>query len=148
MTGMPVDDYDDMMLCAVPILSLHLHELPCFRGLFSPYQEDAANSFVPTVTAVSTSPDLRWMVQPTVNTSVSPPSGRAKNRSRGAAHASSSISTTAGANKAKTSSRKGQRSQVCKQNYNQSNKQSINQSISQSINSSIHPCIHVTSSVY
>uniref|UniRef100_A0A3P8WVR5 Protein c-Fos n=1 Tax=Cynoglossus semilaevis TaxID=244447 RepID=A0A3P8WVR5_CYNSE len=60
---------------------------------------DSTNSFVPTVTAVSTSPDLRWMVQPTVNTSVSPPSGRAKSRSRGAAHASSSISTTAGSSK-------------------------------------------------
>uniref|UniRef100_A0A8D0B103 Protein c-Fos n=1 Tax=Sander lucioperca TaxID=283035 RepID=A0A8D0B103_SANLU len=36
----------------------------------------AADSFVPTVTAISTSPDLRWMVQPTVITSVSPSSRR------------------------------------------------------------------------
>uniref|UniRef100_A0A668AQ54 Protein c-Fos n=1 Tax=Myripristis murdjan TaxID=586833 RepID=A0A668AQ54_9TELE len=38
----------------------------------------AADSFVPTVTAISSSPDLRWMVQPTVITSVSPSSSRAK----------------------------------------------------------------------
>uniref|UniRef100_A0A3B5B5T7 Protein c-Fos n=1 Tax=Stegastes partitus TaxID=144197 RepID=A0A3B5B5T7_9TELE len=40
----------------------------------------AAASFVPTVTAISTSPELRWMVQPTVLTSVSPSSGRAKSK--------------------------------------------------------------------
>uniref|UniRef100_A0A3P8RPT8 Protein c-Fos n=1 Tax=Amphiprion percula TaxID=161767 RepID=A0A3P8RPT8_AMPPE len=34
--------------------------------------QNAAESFVPTVTAISTSPELRWMVQPTVLTSVSP----------------------------------------------------------------------------
>ncbi|XP_045916359.1 proto-oncogene c-Fos-like isoform X2 [Micropterus dolomieu] len=61
----------------------------------------AADSFVPTVTAISTSPDLRWMVQPTVLTSVSPASGRAK--TRGATQPSS----PAGANKAKPSNRKG-----------------------------------------
>ncbi|XP_038581997.1 proto-oncogene c-Fos-like [Micropterus salmoides] len=61
----------------------------------------AADSFVPTVTAISTSPDLRWMVQPTVITSVSPASGRAK--TRGATQPSS----PAGANKAKPSNRKG-----------------------------------------
>ncbi|XP_035534405.1 proto-oncogene c-Fos [Morone saxatilis] len=64
----------------------------------------AADSFVPTVTAISTSPDLRWMVQPTVITSVSPsPGGRAKTRSHGASQSSS----PAAANKAKPSNRKG-----------------------------------------
>uniref|UniRef100_A0A8C3AHD4 Protein c-Fos n=1 Tax=Cyclopterus lumpus TaxID=8103 RepID=A0A8C3AHD4_CYCLU len=63
----------------------------------------AADSFVPTVTAISTSPDLRWMVQPTVITSVSPSSGRAKTKSRG----STQLSCPAGANKAKPSNRKG-----------------------------------------
>ncbi|XP_059213024.1 protein c-Fos-like [Centropristis striata] len=64
----------------------------------------AADSFVPTVTAISTSPDLRWMVQPTVITSVSPASGRAKTKTRGGSTQSSS---PPGANKAKPSNRKG-----------------------------------------
>uniref|UniRef100_G3P8F2 Protein c-Fos n=1 Tax=Gasterosteus aculeatus TaxID=69293 RepID=G3P8F2_GASAC len=62
----------------------------------------AADSFVPTVTAISTSPDLRWMVQPTVITSVSPSSGRAKPKTR-----SSTQQLQTGANKAKPSDRKG-----------------------------------------
>uniref|UniRef100_A0A8C3AG27 Protein c-Fos n=1 Tax=Cyclopterus lumpus TaxID=8103 RepID=A0A8C3AG27_CYCLU len=66
-------------------------------------ETSAADSFVPTVTAISTSPDLRWMVQPTVITSVSPSSGRAKTKSRG----STQLSCPAGANKAKPSNRKG-----------------------------------------
>ncbi|XP_062267556.1 protein c-Fos-like [Platichthys flesus] len=70
----------------------------------------ASDSFVPTVTAISTSPDLRWMVQPTVLTSVSPSSGRAKTKTHGANHRPSS-----GANKAKPSSRKGQREQPSKE---------------------------------
>ncbi|XP_016387332.1 proto-oncogene c-Fos isoform X2 [Sinocyclocheilus rhinocerous] len=35
-------------------------------------------SFVPTVTAISSTPDLQWMVQPTIITSVSPCLGRAE----------------------------------------------------------------------
>uniref|UniRef100_A0A3B5B4Q7 Protein c-Fos n=1 Tax=Stegastes partitus TaxID=144197 RepID=A0A3B5B4Q7_9TELE len=46
-------------------------------------------SFVPTVTAISTSPELRWMVQPTVLTSVSPSSGRAKSKTHAATQSSS-----------------------------------------------------------
>ncbi|KAI3364321.1 hypothetical protein L3Q82_011125, partial [Scortum barcoo] len=60
----------------------------------------AADSFVPTVTAISTSPDLRWMVQPAVITSVSPSAGRAKTRAQPS-------SPAGGANKAKPSNRKG-----------------------------------------
>ncbi|XP_071335264.1 protein c-Fos [Trachinotus anak] len=74
-------------------------------------ETSAADSFVPTVTAISTSPDLRWMVQPTVITSVSPSSGRAKTKTHGATQPSS----PAGANKAKPSSRKGQREQPSKE---------------------------------
>uniref|UniRef100_A0A3B4UQK3 Protein c-Fos n=1 Tax=Seriola dumerili TaxID=41447 RepID=A0A3B4UQK3_SERDU len=74
-------------------------------------ETSAADSFVPTVTAISTSPDLRWMVQPTVITSVSPSSGRAKTKTHGATQPSS----PAGANKAKLSSRKGQREQPSKE---------------------------------
>ncbi|XP_023148194.1 protein c-Fos-like [Amphiprion ocellaris] len=70
--------------------------------------KNAAESFVPTVTAISTSPELRWMVQPTVLTSVSPPSGRAKTKPRS--------SSPAGArNKAKACSRKGQKEQPSKE---------------------------------
>uniref|UniRef100_A0A665UPX0 Protein c-Fos n=1 Tax=Echeneis naucrates TaxID=173247 RepID=A0A665UPX0_ECHNA len=47
-------------------------------------------SFVPTVTAISTSLDLRWMVQPTVITSDSPSSGRAKTKTSGATQPSPS----------------------------------------------------------
>ncbi|KAG2457412.1 proto-oncogene c-Fos-like [Polypterus senegalus] len=36
----------------------------------------SSTPFVPTVTAISTSPDLQWMVQPTVVTSVSPSQSR------------------------------------------------------------------------
>uniref|UniRef100_A0A8D0ATB9 Protein c-Fos n=1 Tax=Sander lucioperca TaxID=283035 RepID=A0A8D0ATB9_SANLU len=64
----------------------------------------AADSFVPTVTAISTSPDLRWMVQPTVITSVSPSSRRAKNKTQ----------SSSAANKAKPSNRKGLKEKVCK----------------------------------
>lgn len=67
----------------------------------------AADSFVPTVTAISTSPDLRWMVQPTVITSVSPSSGRAKPKTR-----SSTQQLQTGANKAKPSDRKGLKEKV------------------------------------
>ncbi|XP_070844252.1 protein c-Fos-like [Chaetodon trifascialis] len=66
-------------------------------------ETSAADSFVPTVTAISTSPDLRWMVQPTVITSVSPSSGRAKTKTHGANQSSS----RAAASKAKPSTRKG-----------------------------------------
>ncbi|XP_070705145.1 protein c-Fos-like [Pempheris klunzingeri] len=71
----------------------------------------AADSFVPTVTAISSSPDLRWMVQPTVITSVSPSSGRGKTKTHGATHASSS----AGATKAKPSNRKGLKDKASKE---------------------------------
>lgn len=71
----------------------------------------AADSLVPTVTAITSSPDLRWMVQPTVLTSVSPSSSRAKPKTNGATQSSS----PAGATKAKPSNRKGQKEQVCKE---------------------------------
>ncbi|XP_056150956.1 protein c-Fos-like [Lampris incognitus] len=74
-------------------------------------ETNAPDSFVPTVTAVSTSPDLKWMVQPTVITSVSPSPGRAKAKTRGAVQSSS----TASANKAQPSNRKGQKDQPSKE---------------------------------
>lgn len=45
------------------------------QGL-GPDHEAPVAPFVPTVTAISTSPDLQWMVQPTIITSVSPSASR------------------------------------------------------------------------
>ena len=78
----------------------------CDVGLFFQDTETStADSLVPTVTAISTSPDLRWMVQPTVTTSVSPSSGQARSRTHGA-------SLPAAANKATPTNRKGQKDKV------------------------------------
>uniref|UniRef100_A0A673BZI1 Protein c-Fos n=1 Tax=Sphaeramia orbicularis TaxID=375764 RepID=A0A673BZI1_9TELE len=66
-----------------------------------------ADSSVP----IETSPDLRWMVKPTIITSVSQSSSRAKAKSHGATQSSS----PAGANKAKPSNRKGQKEQPSKE---------------------------------
>nr|XP_020472965.1 proto-oncogene c-Fos-like [Monopterus albus] len=70
-------------------------------------ETSAGESFAPTVTTISASPDLRWMVQPTAITSVCPSSVRTKTKARGAKQSSS----PAGANKSKPSNRKGQREQ-------------------------------------
>ncbi|XP_020512605.1 protein c-Fos [Labrus bergylta] len=69
-----------------------------------------ADSFVPTVTAISTSPDLKWMVQPTVITSVSP-SDRAKTRTQ----SKNQSSLSGGANKAKSSNRRGLKDKATKE---------------------------------
>ncbi|XP_056623992.1 protein c-Fos [Triplophysa dalaica] len=45
---------------------------------------EPAGAFVPTVTAISSTPDLQWMVQPTLITSVSPSPARAKAKTAGA----------------------------------------------------------------
>uniref|UniRef100_A0A8C1KFK8 V-fos FBJ murine osteosarcoma viral oncogene homolog Aa n=1 Tax=Cyprinus carpio TaxID=7962 RepID=A0A8C1KFK8_CYPCA len=44
----------------------------------APMDSSTQGSFVPTVTAISSTPDLQWMVQPTIITSVSPCLGRAE----------------------------------------------------------------------
>ncbi|XP_043118371.1 proto-oncogene c-Fos isoform X1 [Puntigrus tetrazona] len=44
----------------------------------APMDSSAQGSFVPTVTAISSTPDLQWMVQPTIITSASPSLGRAE----------------------------------------------------------------------
>ncbi|RVE56088.1 hypothetical protein OJAV_G00232600 [Oryzias javanicus] len=64
----------------------------------------AGAAFVPTVTAVSTSPELERMVQPTAIASAA-----AKNKAQGAKQ------TSAGSKKAKPYSRKGQREQPSKE---------------------------------
>lgn len=77
------------------------------------FQDIAVDAFVPTATVVSTSQDLRWMVQPTVITSVSPSSARQKTKSHDATQ-------TAASHKAKPSNRKGHKEKVCwtnTQNY-------------------------------
>ncbi|XP_068110611.1 protein c-Fos [Hyperolius riggenbachi] len=40
------------------------------------FSTDSSSSFVPTVTAISTSPDLQWLVQPTLISSVAPSQSR------------------------------------------------------------------------
>ncbi|XP_041661836.1 proto-oncogene c-Fos [Cheilinus undulatus] len=72
--------------------------------------ESSADSFVPTVTAISTSLDLKWMVQPTVITSASP-SSRAKSRSQ----SKNQSSSQAGSNKAKPCSKKGLKDKATKE---------------------------------
>uniref|UniRef100_A0A8C2F3G4 V-fos FBJ murine osteosarcoma viral oncogene homolog Aa n=1 Tax=Cyprinus carpio TaxID=7962 RepID=A0A8C2F3G4_CYPCA len=44
----------------------------------APMDSSTQGSFVPTVTAISSTPDLQWMVQPTIITSVAPCLGRAE----------------------------------------------------------------------
>uniref|UniRef100_W5L520 V-fos FBJ murine osteosarcoma viral oncogene homolog Aa n=1 Tax=Astyanax mexicanus TaxID=7994 RepID=W5L520_ASTMX len=68
-------------------------------------RETSVTPFVPTVTAISTTPDLQWMVQPTIVTSVSPSPGRAA-----ANEAQSSLKTHGG--KGKSASRKGKVEQL------------------------------------
>ncbi|XP_077123667.1 protein c-Fos [Ranitomeya variabilis] len=53
-----------------------------FSSLGSPltpteFSAESSSSFVPTVTAISTSPDLQWLVQPTLISSVAPSQSRA-----------------------------------------------------------------------
>lgn len=77
-------------------------------GFFQDTETSAAASFVPTVTAISTSPELKWIVQPTVITSASPSPCRAKPKT----HAATQSSSRPGANKARASNRKGPKEQV------------------------------------
>lgn len=65
--------------------------------------------FVPTVTAISSTPDFQWMVQPTIITSVSP-----SLRSKQANEPLSSQQATpkAGGNKGKNAARKAKAEQV------------------------------------
>lgn len=65
--------------------------------------------FVPTVTAISSTPDFQWMVQPTIITSVSPSLG-----SKQANEPQSSLQATPkeGGNKGKNAARKGKAEQV------------------------------------
>ncbi|KAF3849833.1 hypothetical protein F7725_019552 [Dissostichus mawsoni] len=74
-------------------------------------ETSGADSFVPTVTAISTSLGLMWMVQPTVITSVSPSASRAKTKT----HGSSKSSSPAGAKKTKPSNRKGLKDKASKE---------------------------------
>ncbi|TWW68906.1 protein c-Fos [Takifugu flavidus] len=71
-------------------------------------EDIAADAFVPTVSVISSSPDLRWTVQPAVITSVSPSSTRQKTKSHGATQ-------TAAAHKAKPSNRKGHKEKPSKE---------------------------------
>ncbi|XP_026879521.1 proto-oncogene c-Fos [Electrophorus electricus] len=71
--------------------------------------EATVTPFVPTVTAISTTPDLQWMVQPTIITSVSPSLGRAET-----SEAQSALPATTKTNvgKGKSTIRKGKVEQL------------------------------------
>uniref|UniRef100_A0A3B4FJ25 Protein c-Fos n=1 Tax=Pundamilia nyererei TaxID=303518 RepID=A0A3B4FJ25_9CICH len=71
-------------------------------------ETSAAASFVPTVTAISTSPELKWIVQPTVITSASPSPCRAKPKT----HAATQSSSRPGANKARPSKEEEERRRI------------------------------------
>ncbi|KAI1895508.1 hypothetical protein AGOR_G00106980 [Albula goreensis] len=64
--------------------------------------------FVPTVTAISTTPDLQWMVQPTMITSVSPSVGTAQIYKAQSSVQASKASTSRG----QTTARKGKTEQL------------------------------------
>ncbi|KAL4613168.1 proto-oncogene c-Fos-like [Arapaima gigas] len=66
--------------------------------------EISGTPFVPTVTAISTTPDLQWMVQPTMITSVSPSLDRAQTFK---AHSSVQPTFKTGRSKPSTTGRKG-----------------------------------------
>ncbi|KAL0969121.1 hypothetical protein UPYG_G00222840 [Umbra pygmaea] len=65
--------------------------------------------FVPTVTAISTTPDLQWMVQPTITTSVSPSLG---SKQTNEAQSSHQATPKAGGNSGKNTVRKGKTEQL------------------------------------
>ncbi len=65
--------------------------------------------FVPTVTAISSTPDFQWMVQPTIITSVSPSLG---SKQANEAQSSHQATPKEGGNKGKNAVRKGKTEQV------------------------------------
>lgn len=65
--------------------------------------------FVPTVTAISSTPDFQWMVQPTIITSVSPSLGCKQANEPQSSHQATPKS---GGNKGKNVVRKGKTEQV------------------------------------
>ncbi|GLD62455.1 proto-oncogene c-Fos-like isoform X1 [Lates japonicus] len=65
--------------------------------------------FVPTVTAISSTPDFQWMVQPTIITSVSPSLGSKQANEPQSSH---QATPKAGGNKGKNAARKGKAEQL------------------------------------
>lgn len=68
-----------------------------------------ATPFVPTVTAISTTPDLQWMVQPTIITSVSPSLG---SKQANEVQSSHQATPKVGGSRGKNTGRKGKIEQV------------------------------------
>lgn len=65
--------------------------------------------FVPTVTAISSTPDFQWMVQPTIITSVSPSLG---SKQANEPQSSRQATPKEGGNKGKNAFKKGKAEQV------------------------------------
>nr|XP_006632262.1 PREDICTED: proto-oncogene c-Fos-like isoform X1 [Lepisosteus oculatus] len=79
------------------------------RQEFCTEMDASASPFVPTVTAISTTPDLQWMVQPAVITSISPSQARTHPYK-----ARNSVQTTprSTGNRGQTNGRKGKSEQL------------------------------------
>ncbi|CDQ68004.1 proto-oncogene c-Fos isoform X1 [Oncorhynchus mykiss] len=74
-----------------------------------PDMDIPATSFVPTVTAISTTPDLQWMVQPTIITSVSPSLG---SKQANEVQSSRQATPKVGGSRGKNTGRKGKIEQL------------------------------------
>ncbi|XP_067099268.1 protein c-Fos [Osmerus mordax] len=74
-----------------------------------PDMDTSTSPFVPTVTAISSTPDLQWMVQPTIITSVSPSLG---SKQANEAQRSYQATPKAGCCKGKNTGRKGKSEQL------------------------------------
>ncbi|KAF7670256.1 hypothetical protein LDENG_00043290 [Lucifuga dentata] len=68
-----------------------------------------ATTFIPTITAISTTPDFQWMVQPAIITSVSPSLGSKQANEPQSSH---QATPKAGGNKGKNAVRKGKTEQL------------------------------------
>lgn len=84
---------------------LFLHSLQDFTDLTA-----SSASFIPTVTAISTSPDLQWMVQPLISSVA--PSHRAHPYSSSPSPAYSRPDMRSAASKASSSTKRGRMEQV------------------------------------
>uniref|UniRef100_A0A665WFJ0 V-fos FBJ murine osteosarcoma viral oncogene homolog Aa n=1 Tax=Echeneis naucrates TaxID=173247 RepID=A0A665WFJ0_ECHNA len=92
----------------------YLYCLPhsLFNSIFQEVCQDMSvedTPFVPTVTAISSTPDFQWMVQPTIITSVSPSLG---SRQANEPQSSHRATPKAGGNKGKNAVRKGKTEQL------------------------------------
>ena len=94
-------------------IKLHLeYNLSVLCVLFQELCQDMdtqSDSFIPTVTAIATTPDFQWMVQPTIITSVS---ANLSSKPANSVQSSPRAASKVGGTKGKNSARKGKAEQV------------------------------------